>query len=208
MATRPHADSLQSVTTPVNRPTGRDEVVEALLDAADRLFSSHGPADVSLRGIAREANVNHGLVHRHFGTRDDLIDRLLERMATDWSTEVAATGDYAAAIDRIMSTPAEAEATAGSWLRLLALSLLTESPHRSADSQRRYGTALDALPDLAEREGRDERDAIITTAAALSLAYGWRFFHPYLRAVLHLDDEPFADVHDAVRAKLRELLAP
>ena len=196
------------MSEPGSRPTGRDEVVEALLDAADRLFSEHGPADVSLRGIAREAKVNHGLVHRHFGTRDDLIDRLLERMTTDWSTEVAETGDYARAIDRIMSDPADAEATAGTWVRLLALSLLTDAPNRTAESQRRYGAALDALPRLAQHEGRSERDATITTAAALALAYGWRLFHPYLRTVLHLDDEPFADVHDAVRAKLRELLEP
>ncbi|MCB0996179.1 MAG: helix-turn-helix transcriptional regulator [Acidimicrobiales bacterium] len=196
------------MTTPVNRPTGRDEVVEAILDAADRLFSAHGPADVSLRGIAREANVNHGLVHRHFGTRDDLIDRLLERMATDWSAEVEATGDYTAALDRIMSTPTDAEGSAGTWLRLLALSLLTDSPTRSAETQRRYGTALDALPRLAESEGHDSKDAAITTAAALALVYGWRLFHPYLRAVLHLDDEPFDQVHEAVRAKLRILLEP
>lgn len=196
------------MTTPVNRPSGRDEVVEALLDAADHLFSTHGPADVSLRGIAREADVNHGLVHRHFGTRDDLIDRLLERMATDWAAEVETTADLGAALDRIMSDAPGAEASAGTWLRLLALSLLTDTPNRSGEAQRRYGTALDALPRLAERDGHDPRDAVITTAAALALVYGWRLFHPYLRAVLHLDDEPFADTHDAIRAKLHQLLEP
>lgn len=196
------------MTTAAGRPSGRDEVVEALLDAADHLFSTRGPADVSLRGIAREANVNHGLVHRHFGTRDDLIDRLLERMATEWAAEVRTTADYRGALDRIMSDAADAETTAGTWLRLLALSLLTDTPNRSGEAQRRYGTALDALPQLATRADDDERDATITTAAALALIYGWRFFHPYIRAVLHLDDEPFADTHDAIRAKLHRLLEP
>jgi AcrR family transcriptional regulator len=66
----------------VERPSGRDEVVEALLDAAERLLAHAGPGEVSLRSIARAAGVNHGLVHRHFGTRDDLIERLMERMAS------------------------------------------------------------------------------------------------------------------------------
>jgi AcrR family transcriptional regulator len=82
----------QSTTSEVRRPSGRDEVVEALLDAASPLFAAHGPADVSLRAIAREANVNHGMVHRHFGTRDDLVDRLLERMATNHTTWTGTTG--------------------------------------------------------------------------------------------------------------------
>jgi AcrR family transcriptional regulator len=192
------------MTAPVKRPYGREEVVEALLDAADRLFSLHGPADVSLRGIAREANVNHGMVHRHFGTRDDLVDRLLERMALTWAAEVQSTGDFGAAVDRIMSTPADAEVSAGSWLRLLAWSLLTDAASRSGEAQRRYGTNLDLLPDLLAR--RDADDAVITTAAALALSFGWRFFHPFLRATLHLDEQPFAEVHEAVRDKLHQLI--
>src|SRR5215470_12157756 len=112
--------SLQSMTTLVKRPTGRDEVVEALLDAAARLLAVNPPEEVSLRGIAREAGVNHGLVHRHFGTRDDLIDRLLERTARMWTAELEATGDYEAAIELIFGSDDDAETGAGTWLRLLA----------------------------------------------------------------------------------------
>ena len=192
------------MTTPVKRPTGRDEVVEALLDAAERLFERDGPADVSLRSIARAADVNHGLVHRHFGTRDDLVDRLLERMAARWTAELEATGDYLGAIESILGTDDEASTTAGAWIRLLAWSLLTEPPDRSGAVQRRHAT-LDRLPPLMPDS--EPGDATLTTATALALVFGWRFFHPYIRAALHLEDIEFTQLQDAMRTHLHRIVA-
>jgi AcrR family transcriptional regulator len=191
------------MTALVKRPTGRDEVVEALLDAAARLIATSPPDEVSLRGIARAADVNHGLVHRHFGTRDDLIERLLERTARHWTAELETTGDYRHAMESILGTDEEAEASAGTWLRLLAWSLLTEPPGRSAESHRRYAT-LDQLPPLLSG---DNDDAASTTAAALALVFGWRFFHPYIRAALHLEDVDFGTLQDVVRGRLHQLIA-
>lgn len=185
------------------RPTGRDEVVEAVLDAADRLFSEAGPADVSLREIARVAHVNHGLVHRHFGTRDDLVERLLERTAARWTREAQSAGDFRRAIDLIFDDPGEAEASAGSWLRLLAWSLLSDGPSKAGAVERKYAT-LDLLPGMLDEQESDE--ARIATAAALSLVFGWRLFHPYIRAALHLDDTEFATLHDALRASIGMLV--
>jgi AcrR family transcriptional regulator len=190
------------MATPVKRPTGRDEVVEAVLDAADRLLAAGRPDQVSLRGIARRAEVNYGLVHRHFGTRDDLIDQLLQRTAHRWTAELEASGDYTSAVQTILSSADEAEASAGSWLRLLAWSLLTETPGESGQAQRRYAT-LDRLPALLND---DQTEATYTTATALSLVFGWRFFHPYIRAALHLEDVDFPVVHDAIRQHLSQII--
>ena len=51
---------------------------DALLAAAVELFAERGPASVSVRDIARHAGVNHGLVHRHFGSRDELLAEAIE----------------------------------------------------------------------------------------------------------------------------------
>jgi TetR/AcrR family transcriptional regulator, repressor for neighboring sulfatase len=203
------------MTTPVKRPTGRDEVVEALLDAAERLFALAGPGEVSLRSIARAAGVNHGLVHRHFGTRDDLVERLMERMAAKWTEELESTRDYRAAIESIFGSDDEASTTAGAWIRLLAWSLLTEPADASGAVQRRYAT-LDRLPPLLADGGHADHgehgehaepgDAALTTAAALSLVFGWRFFHPYIRAALHLEDVDFMVLQDAMRAHLHRVV--
>jgi TetR/AcrR family transcriptional regulator, repressor for neighboring sulfatase len=50
----------------------------ALLASAMELFAEHGPASVSIRDVARHAGVNHGLVHRHFGAKEDLITAALD----------------------------------------------------------------------------------------------------------------------------------
>ncbi|WP_156746654.1 helix-turn-helix domain-containing protein, partial [Mycobacterium sp. E1715] len=42
-------------------PTGRDEVVAAILDSASQLFAERGPAATSIRDVATAARVNHGL---------------------------------------------------------------------------------------------------------------------------------------------------
>jgi TetR/AcrR family transcriptional regulator, repressor for neighboring sulfatase len=196
---------MQSMTTDVKRPSGRDEVVEALLDAADRLFTISGPADVSLRAIAREADVNHGMVHRHFGTRDDLVDRLLERMAAKWTARTQAEGDFTSAIDSILGPADDAETSAGSWIRLLAWSLLTESGDRPGESQRRYAT-LDMLPGMLD--GDSPEDAAEVTAAVLALVFGWRFFHPYIRAALHLEEADFATLHQSMVTMVHKITTP
>src|SRR5262245_13755529 len=68
------ADTGGAPTTPrPTRPTGRTEVVVALLEAAERLFAQRAPGSVSLRQIAAEAGVNFGLVYQHIGTRDQLL---------------------------------------------------------------------------------------------------------------------------------------
>jgi AcrR family transcriptional regulator len=190
------------MTTIVKRPTGKDEIVEALLDAAARLLAVSPPDDVSLRGIAREAGVNHGLVHRHFGTRDDLVDRLLERTARNWTAQLETTGDYVGAIDSIFGSDEEAKVGAGVWLRLLAWSLLTDPPTISGERHRRYATLDKLLPLLSD----DGDEAAFTTAAALSLVFGWRFFHRYIRAALNIDDSPFATLQEGMRQKVHTLI--
>lgn len=51
---------------------------DALLAAAIELFAKRGPASVSIRDIARHAGAHHSLVHRHFGTKDDLLAEAIE----------------------------------------------------------------------------------------------------------------------------------
>jgi AcrR family transcriptional regulator len=61
----------------VPRPYGRAEVVAAVIEAATGLFADRGPAAVSLREVAQGANVNLGLIHRHIGSKTDLLRAVL-----------------------------------------------------------------------------------------------------------------------------------
>lgn len=56
-------------------PQGKEQVSRALLKAAIKLFAKRGPAQVSIREVAQAAGVNHGLVHRHFGSKAQLVQQ-------------------------------------------------------------------------------------------------------------------------------------
>jgi len=64
------------------RPTDRDggrDVREALLEVAGQLFSERGVNQVSLRELARAADVTPAMVHYYFGDKQGLYEALLER---------------------------------------------------------------------------------------------------------------------------------
>lgn len=61
-------------------PVGKDEVVAATLSAAAELFAERGPAATSIRDIATRSKVNHGLIYRHFGTKEQLVGAVLEHL--------------------------------------------------------------------------------------------------------------------------------
>src|SRR5690606_29335783 len=63
-----------------DKPQGRDQIVTAVLDAAERLFVARGPSRVGLRDIAEEANVNVTLIYRHVGAKDDLLRAVADRL--------------------------------------------------------------------------------------------------------------------------------
>lgn len=53
-----------------------DQTRSAILAAAERLYADRGFADVTLRDIVAEANVNLAAVNYHFGSKDELIAEL------------------------------------------------------------------------------------------------------------------------------------
>lgn len=54
-----------------------------ILDAAEALFSRRGFYGVSLRDIATEAGVQLALSYYHFGSKEDLFGRVIERRAEE-----------------------------------------------------------------------------------------------------------------------------
>ena len=61
------------------KTAARAAAEEALLDAAERLLAGAGYAGITTRQLAREAGVNHGLVHYYFGSNENLLVQALER---------------------------------------------------------------------------------------------------------------------------------
>ncbi len=57
----------------------REEARDAFLDAAERLLTRMGWADITVRKLAAEAGLNHGLVHYYFGSMEEVLLQVLER---------------------------------------------------------------------------------------------------------------------------------
>lgn len=64
---------------PAGASASRRQAVDALLDAAERLLVEHGHSAITTRRVAKEAGVNHGLVHYYFGSMEELMVQVLER---------------------------------------------------------------------------------------------------------------------------------
>lgn len=59
------------------RPRGGLNSRENIVRAAQSAFIVHGYAGATLRGIAREANVDHTLVNYYFGTKENLFSETM-----------------------------------------------------------------------------------------------------------------------------------
>jgi AcrR family transcriptional regulator len=163
------------------RPEGRDQVVAALLKAAERLVAERGPAHVTLREVAGEADVNLGLVHRHIGSKDDLLQAVLERVVADGSARTATRSDWEDAVRPIFAP----SPVLYDYAHLLAW-LLLEGLDPSSLAERL--PTSDALVGLAaEAFDTDDHDARVAVLALLSIAFGWHLFGPFLTAALGLD---------------------
>src|SRR4051794_15842321 len=76
-------------------PVGRAEVVAAVLEAAADLFAERGPAATSIRDIAARSRVNHGLIHRHFGSKHSVVAAVLDHLGQHLAALLASDADGA-----------------------------------------------------------------------------------------------------------------
>jgi AcrR family transcriptional regulator len=191
---------------PARRPTvasartppaqGRDAVRTALLDAAAVLFSERGPASVSVRDIAAHAGVNHGLVHRHFGSKQALVAGVLERGAREIAAAVAGTEWNAGALGAVFAAAGARDA----YWRLLARALLDGArPH---ELQHDFPTGRLLVETFRERRRSGtlaaDFDPKLVAAGTMALGLGWLLFEPFVLAATGLDGGD----RDAVRLDL------
>jgi TetR/AcrR family transcriptional regulator, repressor for neighboring sulfatase len=93
-ADEPAAAMGRTITADAGREVGAQAADTALLTSAMELFARHGPASVSIRDVARHAGVNHGLVHRHFGSKEDLIAAALDAAVSPLLPGALASGGF------------------------------------------------------------------------------------------------------------------
>lgn len=173
--------SARATSRPTDTPLGREEVVAAVLRSAADLFAERGPAATSIRDIAAHSRVNHGLIHRHFGTKHQLIGAVLDylgRHLADLLAEDADGGRISAAVDR----------------QLRVIARVSLDGYQIGELQRRFPT-MEILLEAVRSRHPTEQDARLAAAHTIALQMGWCLFGGFLRAstgLEDLDDRTFA----------------
>ncbi len=168
-------------------PHGRAEMEQALLAAGRRLFAQHGPNGVSVRELAAAAGVNHGLVHRYFGSKDGLLGAVLD----DLAHRIAATVQ-----DRERPVDLDDPDLDAYW-RVLARAILDGRDPATLQSD------FPTFRELVARHraaGLSAADAKERAAHVLALELGWRMFAPFLAAAAGIDPD---DTESARRSLAR-----
>jgi AcrR family transcriptional regulator len=171
----------------VAKPFGRDATTAALLDAAALLFGEKGPNAVTVREIAAHANVNHALMHRHFGSKEALLDAIIDKhmVASKETINAASTPKEALRnlLHYLVSQP--------SFPRTFAHLILDHRPLE--DFVRKSGGTADVAL-LLERAGLPISEARASSAVLIAFTFGWALFKD-LTSYAASCDEP-ADLLD------------
>jgi TetR/AcrR family transcriptional regulator, repressor for neighboring sulfatase len=175
-------------------PTGRDEVIAAILDSAAELFAERGPLAAAIRDIAARARVNHGLVFRHFGTKEQLVAAVLDHLAAR----------HSALIDAHAPT-ADIEAAAERQLRVVARALLDGFP--VGQLQTSFPGAARLIDEIRPQH-RSDQAARLAAANAIALRIGWQLFEPFLRSATGLHDMAETKLRESISAESARLLEP
>jgi len=168
-----------------NKPTGREEVRRALVDATIALIVKKG-LSMSVREIAQLADVNHGLIHVYFGSKDGLLTAAFEEI------QRRADGEKD---ERGFPPPDIAGLRGGEIAKALARVILEDDgdpfPRHSVTT-----TWREAL--TRERPELTALDINARIISATSLSLGYALFADYFADVLELDDVTRAHVTDQV----------
>ena len=187
-----------------DRPFGRDDVTAAVIGAAGELFSRHGFDGVSLRDIARKAGVNHGLIHRHFGSKENLRRRTMQQMADAMLADVADAGSLEDLSRKAFQSLKKHE----NFWRILARTIL--DGYSTEEMHDRYPIARLMIErvGVAMKDGtlRGDIDPRMLVASMFSFSCGYIMFEPFILASAGLDGMEPGAVREKIVAAAISLL--
>ena len=193
-----------------NKPHGRAESMTQILAAARTLFAERGFDAVSVRDVADLANVNHALVHRHFGTKEGLLHELMRAEAKTFRDAAGDVSQPAEAMLRLFA----ANAADPTFSRILAYSLLSRNDTTELLVEGgALGQIVEALTQQfsstggSRAQGQHARErAQQATALATAMSLGWLLFEPFLAAATGMQPSAQASARDRLLAVVAELV--
>ena len=171
--------SRQSAVKKRRSPISREEGERRLANAALQLVKTRPFSEVSVRDIAELADVNHGFVHTWFGSKNDLLARVVRDLLGDVSREAeqAPAGEPAIGL---FDPRVQLAVRMVIWLDLEGYDFARGIDLKVLDTLRhRYLTS----------EGLSETDAETAAVIAVALGIAVGTFQPILKSGIPVDLE-------------------
>lgn len=149
------------------------DVRTELQRATERLISVHPPSAVTGRQIAAEADVSYGRIHRHFGSKDQLIRSTIDELGERYLADALPPG-------ALMPTPGVL-ARHALFARSVANLLLDEAapvPNPIAGLAASHRAGLRILRDDLDQDGID-----VVTALVLAMEFAGVIHWPHLERI-------------------------
>jgi len=175
----------------------REETTSVILDAAETLFAARNPCEVTMRDVAEVAGVSHALVHQYVGTKNDLLNAVVQRAAVDRAALARKSDNLNDALQVMLN-------------QILTNRLHSKTLVRSSMDGVEYMDLTDrvltgeALLDLAERtaaartppvEPPRELSNRVILAAITALSFGWVAIESWLWPIYELESMTEDEVH-------------
>ena len=177
-----------------HRSYDRAATEAGLIEAATQLFDRRNPGSVSVREIAKLAGVNHGLVHHYFGSKQALVQAVLDDLSSKARSSLAA------------GTAMDQDSPTLTYTRILGRVMLEGSDLTPLPASHPILVQLAAL--ARDVGGLDDRSARIRASQGAALAMGWLLFEPLLVQSGGLEAEDPAFLRDQLRVMLVHMAVP
>ncbi|MFR9749886.1 helix-turn-helix domain-containing protein [Nocardia sp. 004] len=199
-----------------DKPTGRAQVVAAMLEHAADLFAERGPAATSTREIAARAGINQALIFRHFGSKEQLVGAVLDDLAAQAvaarHADTAAAGTDGPNIEGMLAgvlppgypeEEASVRAINSKHRQVLARALLDGYP---VGRLQRQFPGVSELIEVTRARIDDDTDARLAAASVVALVLGWQMFGPFIRSAATVDDVPYGRIRQAIETAITGIL--
>ncbi len=185
-------------------PFGRDEVKTAILDATEKLLLQRNPNQISVREIAKLANVKHPQIYRHFGSKNNLITAVYARSAENVKKVIGKIGELEGNIGTFF------QAVEKNKSRQIALARAMIDGVDPNLLQNQFSVMQHLLELIKKRQNESESepkfDARIASAVLTATAMGWILYEPFLLASTGLEKENIGEIKQKVAEILEELV--
>ena len=189
-------DETSASASPEAAAPRRAETMASIVAAAGQLFSEHGTEAVSIRQIAARAGVSHTLVHKYFGTKEELVRVVIG----------ARDDQFAGLLSQVSSDREALRETTRAVLRSREQLRTTMYAALEGRSSEEVGGSWPAVGAFAERFMGERRggageaavDPRMVSAAMAALLLGWSVLQEMLLEATGLEDLGEEEVVEAL----------